>query len=104
VSAVKAAVNSPITTPTHTIISAAPFVDLTGTFGTTWTLPASVVTGKLLFGNVSVVLSNLGNVALATGQTVNINFVAHDTTNPVNPDVTLLAMSSQSIGGLAAGR
>ena len=86
-----------------TLASVAPFVNLAGKFGTTWTLPSSIAAGKSLMGTVSVVVSNLGNVALPAGQTVNIVFVAHDTTNPQNPDITLATLSNQSVSALAAG-
>jgi hypothetical protein len=78
-------------------------VDLAGVFGTTWTLPATVRPGARLAGNVSVVVSNLGNVALPVGQQVTIQFVAHNTTNPAAPDVTLVTLTNQSVTALAAG-
>ncbi len=80
-------------------------MNLAGTFGPSWswTLPSSAKAGKALSGSVSVVVSNSGNVALPTGQTVNIQFVAQDMTNPGNPSVTLLALSNQSVSALAAG-
>ena len=93
-----------VSSPTKTITVIPAFVDLAGTFGPTWswTLPTSVIGGKPLKGNVSVVVSNLGNVALPTGQTVNIQFIAEDTTHPSNPPVTLLVLSNRSVSALAA--
>ncbi len=94
-----------VTSPTKTITATPAFVDLAGTFGPTWswTLPSSIVAGQSLKGSISVVVSNLGNVALPTGQTVNIQFVAEDTTTPSNPAITLATLSNQSVSALAAG-
>ena len=89
------------TSPTKTIAVAPAVMNLAGTFGTTWTLPSSIVAGKSLTGSVSVVVSNLGNVALPTGQTVTIQFVAEDTTNP-GTGYTLLTLSNVSVSALAA--
>jgi hypothetical protein len=80
-------------------------MDLAATLGTTWTLPAQTVTGRPLTGKVSVVVSNLGNVPLPKGQKVNIQILAHDTTNPANPanpDITLAALANRSVSSLAA--
>ena len=79
------------------------YVDMTGTFGTTWTLPSAVVGGKPLLGYTSVVVHNIGDVALPTGQLANIVVLAHDTTNTNNPDITLATLSNQSVSLLAAG-
>ena len=78
------------------------YVDLTGVFGTLWTLPSSVVGGKALAGYTSVIVKNIGNMALPVGQLVNIQVVAHDTTNPANPDITLVTLANQSVSALAA--
>jgi hypothetical protein len=79
---------------TRTVVSVAPFVDIAATLGATWTLPATGLAGRALAGNVSVAVTNLGNVALATGQLVNIQFVATDTlTGVATPLVTLLNRS-----------
>jgi flagellum-specific peptidoglycan hydrolase FlgJ len=95
--------NNTATTPAHTVTSTAPFVDLSGVFGTTWTLPATIAAGKALTGYASVVVKNGGNVALPAGQNVNIVIVAHDTTNTNNPDITLITLANQSVSALAAG-
>ena len=79
------------------------FVDLTGTFGTAWTLPAAVVDNVKLTGTASVMVKNLGDVALPTGQTVNIQLLARDTTNGANPDIPLATLNPQSVSALAAG-
>jgi hypothetical protein len=79
------------------------FVDLSGVFGTLWTLPSTAKAGKALTGYASVVVKNGGNVALPTGQNVNIVIVAHDTTNTNNPDVILATLANQSVSALAAG-
>jgi hypothetical protein len=42
--------------------------DLAGTLGTPWTLPASVVVGAPVAGTVTVVVTNVGNVAPAHGR------------------------------------
>jgi hypothetical protein len=84
------------------ISSASKFVDLTGTLGSTWTLPSSAAASKPLTGYVSVVVQNIGNSALPAGQQVNIVFVAQDTTNAANK-VTLATLSNQWVGSLAAG-
>ena len=59
-----------VTSPTKTVTSAPAFMNLAGTFGTPgWSpLPTSVVAGKPLSGNVAVVVNNLGNVALPSGE------------------------------------
>ncbi len=79
------------------------YVDVTGIFGTTWTLPLSVVATLPLKGNASVVVKNIGNVALPTGQMVNIQLVAQDTTVPANAPIVLDTLSNQSVSVLAAG-
>ena len=79
------------------------YVDLTGLLGTTYTLLPSVVDGKAVTGYTSVVVKNIGNVALPAGQNVNIVVVAHDTTVPTNPDITLATLNNQSVSALAAG-
>ena len=79
------------------------FVDLTGVFRTAWTLPSAVVATLPLKGTASVVVKNIGNVKLPTGQQVNIQLIAHDTTNTANPDITLATLSNQSVSALAAG-
>jgi hypothetical protein len=94
-------VNNTVTSPS-TIAVTQGYVDLTGIFGTTWTLPSSVVGGKLLAGTTSVVVKNLGNVALPAGQLVNIQIVAQDTTNPSDPPITLTTLANQSVSSLAA--
>jgi len=86
----------------NTVTLAAPFVDITGKLGTTWTLPATGVAGEPLSGRVSVVVSNLGNVALPSGQQVTIQFIARNLTNPANPDVLLATLANQSVSALAA--
>ena len=78
------------------------YMDLTGTFGATWTLPLSIVASKSLTGYASVVVKNIGNESLPAGQLVNIQVVAHDMTNPANPDITLVTLSKQSVSKLAA--
>jgi hypothetical protein len=77
-------------------------VNLTGTFGTTWTLPPSVVqlTGPLK-GNISVVVTNTGDVALPTGQQVNVEMWAYDTTVPGNNPILLGTLAKQSVSNLA---
>jgi hypothetical protein len=95
--------NNTATTPAHTVTSTAPFVDLSGVFGTTWTLPATIANSKAMLGYAPVVVKNVGNVALPTGQTVNIVVIAHDTTNPSNPDITLVTLVNQSLSALLAG-
>ena len=95
--------NNTAAAPAHQIVWVNPFLDLSGVLGTAWTLPTSMGAGKSLSGSVSVVVSNLGNMALPTGQTVNINFIAHDTTHSANPDITLLTLNNQSVTALAAG-
>jgi hypothetical protein len=91
-----------VTSPTKTITAAPAFRNLAGTFGTTWTLPSSAIAGTPLSGKVSVVVSNLGNVALPSGQQINIQFVARDLTNPANPDIVLATLVNQSVSALAA--
>jgi uncharacterized repeat protein (TIGR03803 family) len=83
-------------------VTAHAFVDVTGVFGTTWTLPSTIVANKPLSGVTSVVVENLGNVALPAGQLVTIQMVARDTTNPSKPDITLAELRNQSISALAA--
>jgi hypothetical protein len=82
-----------------------PTVDLAGNIGATWTLPSAVNAGAPIKGTISIVVRNLGNVALPAVQQIYIPVVAHDTTNPGNPDILLNAMPLQvfSVGGLAAG-
>jgi hypothetical protein len=85
-------------------LSAVPaFVDLAAKLGTTWTLPTTVMAGTALTGYASVAVSNLGNVALPSAQQINIQFLAHDTTHPGNPDVVLATLNNQSVAGLRAG-
>ena len=79
------------------------FVDLAGVFGTAWTLPSATVENIRLRGTTSVVVKNLGDVPLPTGQRVNIQLVAHDTTNAANPDITLATLNNQLVSALAAG-
>jgi hypothetical protein len=87
------------TTKTLTVIPAT--VDLAGNLGRIWTLPSSVFAGKPLSGTVSVVVSNLGNVPLPTGQQVNIQFLARDLTHPANQDIILATLTNQSVSALA---
>jgi hypothetical protein len=89
-------------TSSGTIAVTQGYVDLAGVLGATWTLPSSVLAGKSLSGSVSVVVKNLGNVALPKGQQVNIEFRARDLTHPANPDITLGTLSDQSVTALAA--
>jgi hypothetical protein len=88
----------------RTILSAPAMADLSGTLGTYWTLPSSVVAGKPLSGYASVVVSNLGNVALPTGQKISIQLVARDTTDPSKPEITLATVGNLSVGGLGSNR
>ncbi len=79
------------------------YVNLAGTFGSPWSpLPSSVVAGKSLSGNVSVVVSNLGIAALPSGQQITIQVIARDTTNTGNPDIVLATLANQSVSALAA--
>ena len=50
-----------------THVAAAPFTDLAATLGAT-SVPVSVVTGALVSGRVSAVISNLGNIAMRLGK------------------------------------
>ena len=77
--------------------------DLTGEFGTTWTLPPSVLSDSLLKGSASVTVRNIGGSPLPSGQLVNIQLVARDTTNTTASDITLATLSDQSISALAVG-
>ncbi len=83
-------------------LAATSFIDLAGNLGTTWSLPSATVADKRLTGYASVVVRNVGNTWLPLGQKVRIDFVAHDTTNPLNPDIVLATLNNQSISGLAA--
>ena len=77
-------------------------VNLTGTFGSTWTLPPSVVQNTgMLKGNISVVVTNTGDVAMPTGQQVNVEMWAYDTTNPGNSPILLGTLAKQSVSKLA---
>ena len=73
--------------------------DLTGTFGTTWSMPASALAGKPVAGAVSVVVSNVGNTWLPLGQQVQIQLVAYDP-DGVEPDITLATLPKGSVSSL----
>ena len=75
----------------------------TSTLGTTWTLPPAVVSTLPIKGTASVVVTNTGNVALPTGQLVNLEVVARDTTTPTVADTVLWTVKNQSLTNLAAG-
>jgi hypothetical protein len=96
--------NDTATTPAHTITSTGASMDLAGTFGTTWTLPSSYLSGRPLTGIASVVVSNLGSASLPAGQRVTIQLVAHDTTDPAKGNIVLATLSNQSVNGLGPGR
>jgi len=85
---------------TETILSAAPFVDLSAGFGTTMKLPASYTTGSGALITVPVVVENVGNEALPTGQKISIEIDAFDgtTTTP------LTTLTGQSVSALGAGK
>ena len=75
-------------------------VNLSGIFGTLWTLPATTTTAKALTGYTSIKLTNTGTVPLPSGQSVNIAVFAHNTTT--NADTPLVTLTSQLISALAA--
>jgi hypothetical protein len=77
------------------------YVDLSGVFGTAWTVPPSVVANTTkLTGSLSVVVTNNGNVSLPTGQQVNIVVEARDTTNPANSPIPLATLTNKSVSKL----
>jgi hypothetical protein len=80
------------------------YKDLTGVLvgGTSWTIPSKpVVAGKAFAGYAQVKVSNIGNGALPLSQTVIIQVLAQDTSNPANS--FLLATSGKlSVSKLAA--
>jgi hypothetical protein len=78
------------------------FVGLAGMLGTLWTLPSAIVSGHATRGHTSIVVNNIGNLAMPAGQRVNIEMIAHDTTT--NVDIPLMTLSNQSVSRLAAGR
>ena len=80
---------------TRAIVVTFGFVDLTGIFGIAWTLPATVIASQPVKGTASVVVKNIGNMPLPTGQKVNIQLVAQDTTNPLNAPIVLDTLSNQ---------
>ena len=88
----------PISNLSTSIVSASRFVNMSGVFGTTWTLLPAVVNDAPLKGTASVVIQNLGNTALATGQKVNIELAASGSTT-----IPLASLNGLSVSGLAAG-
>jgi hypothetical protein len=78
-------------------------VDLSGSvLGATWTLASAVVATAPLIGNASVVVTNVGDIPLPTGQLANISVVARDTTTPASGDTTLATLKNVSLSNLAA--
>ena len=80
------------------------YVNLAGTLSSpSWNaLPSSVIAGTAISGSISVVVSNLGNVALPSGQQVTLQLIARDMTNTGNSDIVLAALANQSVSALAA--
>jgi hypothetical protein len=86
-----------------TLISADAFRDLAGNFGTIWTLPATLTAGAALAGNTTVVVKNLGNVALPTGQRVTITLYARDPANLDDPGILLQTFPNLLVNSLRPG-
>jgi hypothetical protein len=76
-------------------------VDLTGHL-TTSTLPPLAVANHAITGTLGLVVTNLGNSAAITGQTMTITVLAPSAADPTHP-VTLATLAGQSISGLAVG-
>jgi hypothetical protein len=85
---------------TETIVSAGPFVDLSGAFGSTMKLPASGTSGDGKLITVPVVVENVGNEPLPTGQKINIEIDAFDGTTTT----VLKTLTAQSVSVLGAGK
>jgi hypothetical protein len=90
--------NNTIVTPAAIDVTKG-YVDLIGSFGKVST-PPCVVDYTPFSGKVPLIIQNAGNVAIPSGQKVNIAVVAHDTAT--GDDIPLTALTNQSISGLAA--
>jgi hypothetical protein len=87
-------------TSSGTIAVAQGLGDLSGsTFGTS-TLPTALASGAALKGSISVVVENVGNLALPAGQLVTIQLVAYDMTTDL--PTTLVTTGDLSVSALAA--
>ena len=82
-----------------TILSAGPFKNLAGTFGTSG-LPALKAAGTALSGKVNVIVTNFGNVALPAGQQIQLQLVARPA---AGADVQLVLSPPLSVTALAPG-
>jgi hypothetical protein len=85
---------------TKTVLSAAPFVDLWGAFGTTLKLPASGTSGDGKLITIPVVVTNVGNLPLVAGQKINIEIDAFDGTTTT----AIKTLTAQSVSSLGAGK
>ena len=94
----------PSTLATRTIqLTLGSYVDLTGVLvgGTSWTIPSKpVVADKAFAGYAQVKVSNIGNKALPLSQTVVIQVIAQDTSNPAN-SILLATSNKLSVSKLA---
>jgi len=84
-----------------TIVSADPFVDLAGWFGSV-TVPDVALADRRLSGSVPVVVTNLGNVPLPAGQHVSIRVTA-ERLDAGGAGHLLVEKPDHSVGYLAAG-
>jgi hypothetical protein len=82
---------------TEMLLSAGPFVDLSGQFGSTMKLPPSYTSGSGALITVPVVVTNVGNVTLPAGQKISIEIDAFDGTTST-PLKTLTGLSVSAWG------